>query len=72
MRIGTRLWIFGAFLPVAGLVAALFFAGYYFQVELERQLDQALLTEGSPIADPLRFTKLVSELMVSAGTGKAA
>ncbi len=29
--------------------------------------DQALLTEGSPITDPLKFTKLVSELMVKAG-----
>jgi molecular chaperone HtpG len=29
--------------------------------------DQALLTEGSPIKDPLRFTRLVSELMVEAG-----
>lgn len=29
-------------------------------------LDQALLTEGSPINDPLRFAKLVSDLMVSA------
>jgi molecular chaperone HtpG len=29
--------------------------------------DQALLTEGSPIKDPLRFTKLVAELMVKAG-----
>jgi len=28
--------------------------------------DQALLTEGSPITDPLRFTRLVSELMVKA------
>lgn len=28
--------------------------------------DQALLTEGSPIKDPLRFTKLVSDLMVAA------
>jgi molecular chaperone HtpG len=28
--------------------------------------DQALLTEGSPISEPLRFTKLVSELMVEA------
>ncbi len=28
--------------------------------------DQALLTEGSPIKEPLRFAKLVSELMVSA------
>jgi molecular chaperone HtpG len=28
--------------------------------------DQALLTEGTPIKDPLRFTKLVSELMVKA------
>ena len=28
--------------------------------------DQALLTEGSPIKDPLRFTRLVSELMVRA------
>ncbi|MBI5483962.1 MAG: molecular chaperone HtpG [Deltaproteobacteria bacterium] len=28
--------------------------------------DQALLTEGSTIKDPLRFTKLVSELMVKA------
>ena len=27
--------------------------------------DQALLTEGTPIKDPLRFTKLVSELMVA-------
>jgi molecular chaperone HtpG len=29
--------------------------------------DQALLTEGSPIKDPLRFTKLISELMVFEG-----
>ncbi len=36
----------------------------------ELLLDQALLTEGSSIADPLRFTKLVSELMVSAGSGR--
>lgn len=28
--------------------------------------DQALLTEGTPIKDPLRFTKMVSELMVKA------
>jgi molecular chaperone HtpG len=28
--------------------------------------DQALLTEGSPIKDPLKFTRLVSELMVKA------
>jgi molecular chaperone HtpG len=28
--------------------------------------DQALLTEGSPIKDPLRFTRLVSDLMVKA------
>ena len=33
----------------------------------ELLLDQALLTEGSPIKDPLRFTKLVTELMVKAG-----
>jgi molecular chaperone HtpG len=32
----------------------------------ELLFDQALLTEGSPIKDPLRFTKLVSELMVEA------
>jgi molecular chaperone HtpG len=32
----------------------------------ELLFDQALLTEGSPITDPLRFTKLVSELMVEA------
>ena len=32
----------------------------------ELLFDQALLTEGSPINDPLRFTKLVSELMVEA------
>jgi molecular chaperone HtpG len=32
----------------------------------ELLFDQALLTEGSPIADPLRFTRLVSELMVKA------
>jgi molecular chaperone HtpG len=30
-------------------------------------LDQALLTEGSPIKDPLKFTKLIAELMVKAG-----
>ncbi len=30
-------------------------------------LDQALLTEGSPIKDPLKFTKMISELMVKAG-----
>jgi len=29
--------------------------------------DQALLTEGSPVKDPLRFTKLISELMVAEG-----
>jgi len=28
--------------------------------------DQALLTEGSPIKDPLRFSRLVSDLMVKA------
>ncbi len=28
--------------------------------------DQALLTEGSPIPDPLRFTRLIAELMVKA------
>ncbi|MBJ6799086.1 molecular chaperone HtpG [Geomonas propionica] len=33
----------------------------------ELLFDQALLTEGSPIKDPLRFTKLVSELMVTSG-----
>lgn len=32
----------------------------------ELLFDQALLTEGSPIGDPLRFTRLVSELMVEA------
>jgi len=32
--------------------------------------DQALLTEGSPIKDPLRFTRLVSELMVKAAASK--
>jgi molecular chaperone HtpG len=31
----------------------------------ELLFDQALLTEGTPIKDPLRFTKLVSELMVA-------
>jgi molecular chaperone HtpG len=31
----------------------------------ELLFDQALLTEGSPIKDPLRFSKLVSELMVA-------
>jgi molecular chaperone HtpG len=30
----------------------------------ELLFDQALLTEGSPIQDPLRFTRLISELMV--------
>jgi len=33
----------------------------------ELLLDQALLTEGSPIKDPLKFTKLIAELMVKAG-----
>jgi molecular chaperone HtpG len=33
----------------------------------ELLFDQALLTEGSPIKDPLRFTRLVSELMVAEG-----
>jgi molecular chaperone HtpG len=28
--------------------------------------DQGLLTEGSPVRDPLRFARLVSELMVEA------
>ncbi len=32
----------------------------------ELLLDQALLTEGSPIADPARFSKLVAKLMVKA------
>jgi len=31
--------------------------------------DQGLLTEGSPITDPLRFSRLVSELMVEAAKG---
>ena len=30
--------------------------------------DQALLTEGSPIKDPLSFTRLISELMVAAAS----
>ncbi|MFZ3207369.1 MAG: molecular chaperone HtpG [Geobacteraceae bacterium] len=34
--------------------------------------DQALLTEGSPIPDPLRFTRLVAELMVTDGKAIAA
>jgi len=29
--------------------------------------DQALLTEGTPVKDPLRFTRLISELMVAEG-----
>jgi len=29
--------------------------------------DQALLTEGSPVKDPLRFTRLIAELMVAEG-----
>ncbi len=33
----------------------------------ELLLDQALLTEGSPLKDPLRFTRLISELMVVDG-----
>ncbi len=33
----------------------------------ELLLDQALLTEGSQITDPLRFTRLISELMVFEG-----
>ncbi len=33
----------------------------------ELLFDQALLTEGSPIRDPLRFTMLISELMVFEG-----
>lgn len=32
----------------------------------ELLLDQALLTEGSPIADPVKFSKLVAKLMVKA------
>jgi molecular chaperone HtpG len=36
----------------------------------ELLFDQALLTEGSPIKDPLRFTRLVSELMVADATGR--
>jgi molecular chaperone HtpG len=31
--------------------------------------DQGLLTEGSPVKDPLRFARLVSELMVEAAKG---
>lgn len=33
----------------------------------ELLFDQGLLTEGSPIKDPLKFTKLVAELMVAGG-----
>lgn len=33
----------------------------------ELLFDQALLTEGTPVKDPLRFTRLISELMVSEG-----
>jgi signal transduction histidine kinase len=47
MRIATRLWIFGALVPVAALVAALFVAGLAFRVRLERQLDEALLTQAA-------------------------
>lgn len=34
--------------------------------------DQALLTEGTPLRDPLSFTKLVSELMVAAAEEKTS
>ncbi|MSM39216.1 MAG: molecular chaperone HtpG [Geobacter sp.] len=37
----------------------------------ELLIDQALLTEGSPIKNPLRFTRLVSELMVADAKGLA-
>jgi molecular chaperone HtpG len=33
----------------------------------ELLFDQALLTEGTPVKDPLRFTRLISELMVAEG-----
>lgn len=33
----------------------------------ELLFDQALLTEGSPVKDPLRFTRLISQLMVADG-----
>jgi signal transduction histidine kinase len=47
MRIATRLWIFGALVPVLGLVGALAVAGAFFRVRLERQLDEALLTQAA-------------------------
>jgi len=34
--------------------------------------DQALLTEGTPVKDPLRFTRLISELMVAEGESLVA
>jgi signal transduction histidine kinase len=47
VRIATRLWIFGALVPVAALVGALLVAGQVFRVRLERQLDEALLSQAA-------------------------
>lgn len=55
--------------PIMGKMKAMFVVdpeGGKLTDYAELLLDQALLTEGSPLKDPVRFAKLVSELMVSA------
>ncbi len=45
MKLTLRLWIFGALVPAVGLVAATLAGAIVFQVELERTVDRALLSQ---------------------------
>lgn len=47
MKLGRRLWVWGALVPSVGTLLALVAAGAFFQLHLERSLDQALLAQAA-------------------------
>ncbi len=47
MRLAARLWVLGALLPAAALLAAVLVAGRFLEAQLEGTLDQALLSQAA-------------------------
>ncbi|MDB4972130.1 MAG: sensor histidine kinase [Myxococcaceae bacterium] len=47
MKLSTRLWLYGALLPVVVMAAVLFGADHLFRLALARSLDQALLAQAA-------------------------
>ncbi len=47
MKLGTRLWLFGALLPTGVMLVALVLAGQAFRAALESSLDRALLAQAA-------------------------